>query len=94
MRVTAFDEQPVESSDEDDDGPNLMSVANKRKGGGSSGDDSKPPPQKVSKMDIGYLLNWDPTAHKRKETEDSEKKEPKPPSSHTPCALHSSVGQP
>ena len=87
MRVTAFDEQPVESSDEDDDGPNLMSVANKRKGGGSSGDDSKPPPQKVSKMDIGYLLNWDPTAHKRKETEDSEKKEPKPPSSFAASKL-------
>ena len=87
MRVTAFDEQPVELSDEDDDGPNLMSAANKRKGGGSSGDDSKPPPQKISKMDIGYLLNWDPTAHKRKDTEDSEKKEPTPPSSFAASKL-------
>ena len=86
MRVSAFDEQPAESSDEDD-GPNLMSAANKRKGNSSSGDDSKAPPQKISKMDIGYLLNWDPTAHRRKDAEDGEKKKPTPPSSFAASKL-------
>ena len=86
MRVSAFDEQPAESSDEDDV-PNLMSAANKRKGTSSSGDDSKPPPQKISKMDIGYLLNWDPTAHRRKDAEDGEKKKPTPPASFAASKL-------
>ena len=86
IRVSAFDEQPAESSD-DDDGPNLMSAANKRKGSSSSGNDSKPPPQKISKMDIGYLLNWDPTAHRRKDAEDGEKKKPTPPASFVASKL-------
>ena len=86
MRVSAFEDHPAESSDEDD-GPNLMLAANKRKGSSSSGDDSKPPPQKISKMDIGYLLNWDPTAHRRKEAEDGEKKKPTPPSSFVASKL-------